>query len=42
MGLETTEDMKLRRYSVEEYRNELGGTLAESNGNFVAALKAYR
>jgi hypothetical protein len=42
MGLETTEDMKIRVYSVEEYRDELGGTRAGSNGGFVAALKAYR
>ncbi len=34
--------MKLRMYSVEEYRDELGGTRAGSNGGFVAALKAYR
>jgi hypothetical protein len=26
----------------EEYRDELGGTHAGSNGGFVAALKAYR
>jgi hypothetical protein len=42
MGLETTEDMKIRVYSVEEYRDELGGTRVGSNGGFVAALKAYR
>lgn len=42
LGLETAEDMKLRVYSVDEYRNELGGTHAGSNGGFVAALKAYR
>ncbi len=42
MGLETTEDMKIRVYSVEEYRDELGGIRAGANGGFVAALKAYR
>ena len=42
MGLETMEDMKLCVYSVEEYRDELGGTRAGSNGGFVAALKSYR
>jgi hypothetical protein len=39
MVLETTEEMKVRVYSVEEYRDELGGA---SEGGFVAALKAYR
>jgi len=39
MGSETTEEMKVRVYSVEEYRDELGGA---SEGCFVAALKAYR
>lgn len=39
MGLETTEEMKVRVYSVEEYRDELGGA---SEGGFVATLKAYR
>ena len=42
MGLETTEDMKIRVYSVGEYRDELGGTRAGTDGGFVAALKAYR
>ena len=42
MGLETTEDMKIRVYSVEEYWGELGGTRARSHGGFVAALKSYR
>ena len=42
MGLETTEDMKLRLYSIEEYRDEHGGTRAGSNRGFVAAPKSYR
>ena len=42
MGLETTEDMKLRLYSIEEYRDELGGTRADSDSGIVAAAKAYR
>lgn len=40
MGLETTEEMKVRLYSVAEYRDELGGTAR--GGEFRAALKAYR
>lgn len=42
MGLETTEEMKIYLYSIEEYRDELGGTDAEPDSGFVAALKAYR
>jgi hypothetical protein len=42
MGLETTEDMKIRLYSIDEYRNELSGTHAGPDGRFVAATKAYR
>ncbi len=42
MGLETAEDMKIRLYSLEEYRDELGGTRAASDSGFVAAAKAYR
>jgi len=42
MGLQTTEDMKIRLYSLEEYRDELGGTRARPNSGFVAATKAYR
>lgn len=42
MGLETTEDMKLRVYSVEEYREELGGSHTARGSGFVAAIKAYR
>ncbi len=41
MGLETNEDMKVRLYSVEQYQDELGGTVARE-GDFVGALKAYR
>lgn len=40
MGLETTEEMKIRLYSVAEYRDELGGTVRKDD--FRAALKAYR
>jgi hypothetical protein len=42
MGLQTTEDMKIRLYSLEEYRDELGGTHAATDSGFVAATKAYR
>ena len=42
MGLETTEDMKLRVYSVEEYRDELGGARTTRGSDLVAAIKAYR
>jgi hypothetical protein len=42
MGLETKEDMKVRLYSIHEYRDDLGGTRVEPNAGFVAALKAYR
>ncbi len=43
MGLETTEEMKIRLYSFEEYEDELGGEAdALSRGGYVAALKAYR
>ncbi len=42
MGLETTEDMKIRLYSLEEYQDELGGTRARPDSGFVAATKAYR
>ncbi len=42
MGLETAEDMKIRLYSIEEYRDELGGTRARPDSGFVAATKAYR
>jgi hypothetical protein len=43
MGLESSEDMKLRLYSPDEYESELGGEAdALSRGGFVAALKAYR
>ncbi len=41
MGLETDEDMKVRLSSVEQYRDELGGTVARE-GDFVGALKAFR
>ena len=41
MGLVTHEDMKVRLYSIEQYREELGGTVAREDG-FVGALKAYR
>ena len=35
------EDTKVRLYSVEQYRDELGRTVAREDG-FVGALKAYR
>jgi len=35
------EDTKIRLYSVEQYRDELGETIAREDG-FVGALKAYR
>ena len=41
MGLATHEDMKIRLYSVEQYRDELGGIVTRE-GDFVGALKAYR
>ncbi len=41
-GLETTEDMNIRLYSIEEYWEELSGTHAEPDSRFVAATKAYR
>jgi hypothetical protein len=41
MGLETDEDLKVRLYSLEQYQDELGGTIA-LEGDFVGALKAYR
>jgi len=34
--------MKLRMYSVEEYRDELGGAHAARGIGFAAATKAYR
>ena len=40
MGLETSEEMKIRIYSIAEYRDELGGT--KRDNGFRAALKAYR
>lgn len=43
MGLETTEEMKIRLYSLDEYREDIGGDAeASRSGRFVAALKAYR
>src|SRR5215213_1920725 len=43
MGLETSEDMKLRLYSSAEYESELGGESdALSASGFLAALKACR
>ena len=33
--------MMMRLYSIEQYRDELGGT-ATRDGGFIAALKAYR
>ncbi len=42
MGLETTEDIKLRLYSIEEYQDELGGSHARADSGFVAATKVYR
>ncbi len=43
MGLETTEEMKLRLYSPDEYESELGGDSGALSGSgFLAALKAYR
>ena len=33
--------MKIRLYSIEQYRDELGGA-ATGDGGFIAALKAYR
>ena len=41
MGLETTEAMKLRLYSIEEYGDEFGVEAARAGG-FLAAIKAYR
>jgi hypothetical protein len=35
------EDTKVRLYSIEQYRDELGGTVAREDG-FVGALRAYR
>jgi hypothetical protein len=43
MGLETSEEMKIRLYSLEDYESELGGEAeALNSGGFLAALKAYR
>lgn len=43
MGVESSEDMKLRLYSPDEYESELAGDgIALGDGGFVAALKAYR
>ncbi len=42
MGLETTEDMKLRLYSIEQYRNGFGGAHTAGGNDFLAAIKAYR
>jgi hypothetical protein len=43
MGLQTSEDMKLRLYSPAEYESELGGEGEVLSGiGFVAALKGYR
>ncbi len=39
--LEGGGDMMMRLYSIERYRDELGGT-ATRDGGFIAALKAYR
>ncbi len=39
MGLETSEEMKIRIYSIE-YRDELGGI--KRDDGFEAALKVYR
>ena len=42
-SLENDEDMKMRLYSLDEYRSELGGDPeAHGGGRFVAALKAYQ
>ena len=43
IGLGTAEDVKIPIlvYSVEEYRDKLGGARAGTDGGFVAALKAY-
>jgi hypothetical protein len=41
--IETSEEMKIRLYSLEEYESELGGdTDALSRAGFVAVLKSYR
>ncbi len=43
MSLENDEDMKMRLYSLDEYRGELGGDVENSGaGRFVGAIKAYR
>lgn len=43
MSLESDEDMKMRLYSMDDYRKELGGDpRSYGSGRFVAALKAYR
>ncbi|MDQ4063375.1 MAG: hypothetical protein M3122_05635 [Actinomycetota bacterium] len=43
MSLENDEDMKMRLYSLDEYRGELGGDMEDSGtGRFVGAIKAYR
>ena len=43
MTLENDEDMKMRLYSMDDYRRELGGDPgSHGGGRFVAALKAYR
>ncbi len=43
MSLENDEDMKMRLYSVDEYRGELGGDVEASGaGRLVGAIKAYR
>lgn len=40
MGLETSEEMKIRIFSIAEYRDDLGGT--KRDNGFKAALKTYR
>jgi len=41
-GLETTEDMNISLYSIEEYWEQLSGTHAEPDSRFVAVTKAYK
>ncbi len=43
ISLENDEDMKMRLYSLDEYRGELGGDVEDSGARrFVGAIKAYR
>lgn len=42
LGIGTGEQVKVRLYTLEEYRGDLGGADSFGEGEFIGALKTYR